>query len=265
MSDQPEIVQMGYPDFWPVMLQKYERFFTYVDGLGPIVDEVFSVGHREPLHKVCRHLAKMVANSLSAVVLLGVNGFGIDALKIGRTMFEAAVTVAYLYKHPDEYAAYRDFHFITAHKRYEYMKQYTPERLKELSPEAIADGLAGYARVVARFTSKGRVRGHWCRLSFSKMCADLGLTENYLTLYAFTSNIIHGDFSGMAAQADPEPGVLDVDIAPSEAFVDLALVTAHTSFVLAVSEYIALARPDKEELAKKLDSDCVSVWGKRTG
>src|SRR5689334_10988791 len=95
------LVQMGYPDFWPIMLQKYERFFTYVDGLGPTIDEIFSQGHAEPLHKVCRHLAKMVANSQSAVVLLGMNGFGIDALKIGRTMFEAAVTVAYLCKHPD--------------------------------------------------------------------------------------------------------------------------------------------------------------------
>jgi hypothetical protein len=257
------LIQMGYPDFWPVMLQKYESFFAYANDLGPTIDEIFDQGHSEPLHKVCRHLAKMVANSLSAVVLLAVNGFGIDALKIGRTMFETAVTVAYLRKNPAEYADYADFHFVTAHRRYEYMNKYTPERLQELSPEAVKDSLDGYARVVARFTKNGRVRGHWCSKSFAKMCADLGLEENYLTLYALTSNIIHGDFSGMAAQADPEPGVLDVDISPSENFVDLALVTAHTSFVIAATEYIALARPEKEELAKKLDNDCIAVWGKK--
>jgi len=143
------------------------------------------------------------------------------------------------------------------------MKEYSPEQLKELSPDAVSDSLNGYVRVVSRFIKNGRVRGHWCRKSFAKICADLGLEENYLTLYAFTSNIIHGDFSGMAAQADPEPGVLDVDIAPSEAFVDLALMTAHTLFVLAVTEYIALARPEIEELATKIDSDCASVWGKK--
>jgi hypothetical protein len=66
----------------------------------------------------------------------------------------------------------------------------------------------------------------------------------------------------MAAQADPEPGVLDVDIAPSEKFVDMALVTAHCAFVLAATEYIALARPEKQGLAKKLADDCVAVWGK---
>jgi len=56
----------------------------------------------------------MVANSFSAVVLLAVNGFGIDALKVGRTMFEAAVTVAYLRKNPTEYDDYRDFRFVRA-------------------------------------------------------------------------------------------------------------------------------------------------------
>jgi hypothetical protein len=91
-TEQAEpLIQMGYPDFWPVILQKYEKFLAYANDLGPTIDEIFSQGHAEPLHTVCRHLAKMVANSLSAVLLLAVNGFGIDALKIGRTMFEAAV------------------------------------------------------------------------------------------------------------------------------------------------------------------------------
>src|SRR5436309_6801185 len=106
VSATEPLIQIGYPDFWPVMLQKYEKFFLYVNDLGPTIDESFSRGHTEPLHKVCRHLAKMVSNSLCAVVLLGVNGFGIDALKIGRTMFEAAVSVAYLHKHPHEYDDY---------------------------------------------------------------------------------------------------------------------------------------------------------------
>jgi len=62
------------------------------------------------------------------------------------------------------------------------------------------------------------------------------------------------------SQADPEPGVLDVDIAPSEQFVDMALRTAHFAFVLAACEYIALARPEKQSIADKFESDFVTVW-----
>jgi hypothetical protein len=63
------------------------------------------------------------------------------------------------------------------------------------------------------------------------------------------------------AQTDPEPGVLDVDIAPSERFVEMALMTAHCAFVLGVSEYIAMARPEKQTIADMLNNDFVAAWG----
>ena len=65
---------------------------------------------------------------------------------------------------------------------------------------------------------------------------------------------------GVMSQADPQPGVLDVDLAPSEQFVDMALSTAHCMFVLAVGEYVALARPEKQSVAEKIESDFVTAW-----
>jgi hypothetical protein len=256
---QPQI-QMGYPDFWPVVLRKHERFLALTQTIGPLIDDLFSEAHTEPLHKVCRHLSKMVANSVGAVLLLGMNGYGHDGIKIARTMFEAAVTVAYLRKHPDEFDDYFDFHFIVAMQRHRYMENHAPEHLKKVTAKAIAESKKGYARVVSRFTANGRVRGRWSKKYFSQICADLGLEEHYLSFYALASNITHANISGVMAQADPEPGVLDVDIAPSEQFVDMALRTAHFAFVLSSSEYIALARPEKQAIAHKLDNDFVSAW-----
>jgi len=40
------LIRMGYPNFWPVMLQRYERFFEYADDLGPTIDQIFSQGAR---------------------------------------------------------------------------------------------------------------------------------------------------------------------------------------------------------------------------
>lgn len=261
MSTQPiNVRQVGYPDFWPIVLEKYKKFFLVTQGLGPTIDDLFSVAHTEPFHKVARHLAKMVTNSVGAVLLLGMNGYGIDAIKVARTMFESAVTLAYLRKHPDEFDEYLDFHFIVAMKRHRYMEKHAPQHLKLVTPEALDSINKGYARVVSRFTVNGRVRGRWSKRYFSQLCADVGLESHYLSFYALASNITHADISGVMAQADPEPEVLDVDLAPSEQFLKEAFITAHGMFVLAVGEYIALARPEKQSVGDKIRSDFDRAW-----
>jgi hypothetical protein len=260
MTTQPQI-QMGYPDFWPVIFRKREKFFTALQEIGPVVDDLFSDGHREPLHKVCRHLAKMVSNSMNAVLLVGMNGFGNDALKIVRSMFESAVNIAYLRQHPDEFDDYFDFHFIVAMRRHRYLETYAPRLLDRIKPETIAENKIGFERVRPRYENKkGKIRSRWSKKDFATICAELGLQEHYLTFYDLTSRIMHADVSGMMSQGSKEPGVLDVEIAPSEMFVELALRSAHCWFILAVSEYVALARPQKQEVIEGLESDFVAAW-----
>ena len=72
MSTQPiDVRQVGYPDFWPIVLEKYKKFFLVTQGLGPTIDDLFSVAHTEPFHKVARHLAKMVTNSVRSRTPVG--------------------------------------------------------------------------------------------------------------------------------------------------------------------------------------------------
>jgi hypothetical protein len=134
MPEQAQI-QVGYPDFWPVILNRHPKFFEITQDLGSTVDALFSKAHTKAMHRVCRQLAKMVANSLCSVLLLGMNGFGNDALKVARSMFEAAVTVAYLRKNPNEFDDYFDFHFIVAMRRHQYMEKYSPESLAKVTAE----------------------------------------------------------------------------------------------------------------------------------
>jgi hypothetical protein len=263
MAHLQDQVVIGYPDFVPVMLKEHAKFFEVMQTIPPMMDDVFSLAHSEPLHKVCRHLAKMVANSVNAVLLLGMNGIGNDALKVVRSMFEAAVTVTYLRQHPEEFDDYFDFHFIVAMKRHRYLEKYDPEALSRISPEVIASNVAGYERVKSRYTNKwGKVRGYWSKKDFSAICADVGYAQDYLAFYDLTSHVIHADISGVLAQGDREPGVLDVEIAPSDLNVDMALSSAHAYLVLAVSEYIKLARPNKQAIADRLDADFMAVWKK---
>jgi hypothetical protein len=87
--------------------------------------------------------------------------------------------------------------------------------------------------------------------------------ETYLSFYVLASNITHADISSVLAQADPEPGVLDVGVAPSEEHIEMAFVTGHLAFVLALAEYITMARREKQHIAKQLDDDFSAVCGTR--
>lgn len=143
---------------------------------------------------------------MNAVLLLGMNGLGNDSFKIVRSMFEAAVTIAYLRQHPEEFDDYLDFHFIVARKRLRYMEKYVPKSFSKLSPGVIASANTGYDRVKSRYMNKwGKVRGRWSKKGFPEICAELNLEELYLTFYDLASHIIHADISGVMAQGSREP------------------------------------------------------------
>ncbi len=69
----------GHPEFWDLAYSMSPRFFNSAKRLEPLINEIFSVGPAEPLHKVCRYIAKTVCNSLGALIVLAVNGYGNDA------------------------------------------------------------------------------------------------------------------------------------------------------------------------------------------
>ncbi|HEY1528910.1 MAG TPA: DUF5677 domain-containing protein [Candidatus Angelobacter sp.] len=251
----------GYPDFWPTAFSAHQKFFEAAEKTERPINEIYSVGQTEPLHKVLRHLTKMVCNSFSGLLILGVNGFGFDAMKLARGMFETALIAAYLKQHPEEFDDYMDFHWVTAMKRHRYVVKHTPDLLKTIRPEAIREIEENYARIAPRFKDRnGKVRGRWSKKSFAQIAEDLGVAENYETFYRFASSMHHGDISGLMMQVDPEEGVLDVNIAPSLEWVGEALISGHMAMLVAVSEYVDCCLPEKSGLAKQLEADFMAAW-----
>lgn len=251
----------GYQEFWPVAFAKFEAFFEAAQKAEPLINEIFSVGQAEPLHKVLRHLSKIVSNSFSALLILGINGFGNDAMKLARGMFETALTVAYLKQHPEEFDYYMDYHWIIAMKRHRYVLKHAPDLLKQIQPEVIEEIVDNYQLVAPKFTnSRGKVRGRWSKKSFAQIAEDLGMADHYETFYHFASGMHHGDVSGMMMQMDSEEGVLDVNIAPSLEWVGEALISGHAALVCAISGYVDCCLPAKRLLAAELEADCMKAW-----
>jgi hypothetical protein len=106
-------------------------------------------------------MAGMVSNSFGALITLTLNGYGHDALRISRGMFEISVNAAYLQRHPEEVDDFLDYHWVNQRKRLDYMKQHDPEALRRLPAESISAVNTEYARVLARFADKvGKPRNH---------------------------------------------------------------------------------------------------------
>lgn len=270
MSDVKEcpqrVVGVGYPDFWQHVHDQFPTFFgTASLELVDIGNTAFRGSLSAPLHKLVRHLARMVFNSIGSVSVLALNGSGVDAMKIARGMFETSVTLGYLRVHPEQVDDYLDYHCVIQKQRLDFMKEHEPDRLKQLPAELVQRIEADFARVAPRFRNrKGKLRTSWSKASIREMARDVGKEKLYLTFYRFASSIHHGDVGGAFAQAASltEDDVLDIEIVPSDAWLRESLIIAHGAVVSALGDYNEITKAGIDEVVDQAQKSFLGTWGK---
>ena len=268
MADrEPLRVDIGFPEFRAKFFQKYR---LAIDSMGELV----ALGNKctqkpvsEPLHKVIGWIACIVSNSVGAVATLVFNGYGNDAMKIARSMFEASVTASYLKRHPDQITDYLDYHWIIQKRRLDYMRKFAPELLKRVSPESIVEADKRYSDVVDRFnTKRGQVRGRWSRASLREMAKEIGREPLYLTFYSWASSMQHLDFAGLSSQTETslegKDAAIFCDVAPSENWIETALLTAHGSALLVIDNYNEVAKLGMEQEIQSANEAFTKAWQK---
>ena len=261
VSGFPRVVA-GFPDFWQPAHDRFPNFYEAAGDLIPLVNGVIRRPLKGRLQTVLGFMTGIVSNSFGALITLSMNGYGHDALRISRGMFEISVNAAYLQRHPDEVDDFLDYHWVDQKKRLEYMEQHYPEGLRRLPANAIAEANAEYARVVPRFAGKsGRPRGSWSKKSVRDRAEEVGLGEFYPTFYAHASGVHHCDFAGLAAQAVKDR--LQVEIAPSFAGIKDALMMGHQCVLVVVDSINKVADLGLDDRLSAACAAYVEVW--RTG
>ena len=96
MNNPEGEVIAGFPEFWQEAHDVQPDLFQALHDLKPLATKLFAQPEQGLLHRVLCHLAVAVSNSFGAVVTLCLNGYGADAVRIGRSMFEGAITARYL-------------------------------------------------------------------------------------------------------------------------------------------------------------------------
>ncbi len=257
---------VGFPDFWQHAYDNYAKSFEAAAELTSIGNEAFNAPLAEPLHKVARHIAKTVWNSFGALMVLVLNGYGPDAMKIARGMFEASVTLGYLRLHPLDVDNYIDFHAVIQKRLFDQMKQ-SPDQLKRYSQDVVREIEAAFARVAPKFRTKsGGLRSNWANRSFREMAKEVGKEELYEKFYRFASSMHHSDMSGMVAQTltTEAEDVLDVDIAPSDKWLRESLIIGHGSVVGVLNDYNEITKAGLDEVVERATKAFVDAWGKES-
>ena len=251
-------VMAGFPEMWTPVYRKYQNFFECAAKLAPIVSDMIKTPVEGQLLMIVGRLMAAAANSYGALLTLVLNGYGQDAMKIARSLYETELNVLWLKNHPEDLTDFVDYNIIQQKQLYDEMSE---EQQKAFTKEHYDEMMAEYNRILPRFASgrdKNRARNEWCRVSIydrakeaeqkwrEQMEAD-GIVDNgvslYKTFYRHASSMHHMDIGGVIASLDEDMNAI---MAPSWEHLDDALVAAR-SVLSCVSYYDEMAGLGMEE------------------
>ena len=179
-GDNPR-VDIGFAEFRLESYAKYKLAFESIRELVTLSSKMTTTKTvSKPFHKVIGWLAGMTSNSLGAVTGLVLNGYGSDAMKISRSMFEGYVTVRWLKLHLEAIDDFLAFDWVRRKKLLDLMEKYIPEDRKQISLERIRETEKQCASVSSRFKNKNT----WRPKKFREMAEEVGAGDLYYTFYS---------------------------------------------------------------------------------
>lgn len=207
-----EQIVVGFPEMWQPVVKEYRLFFDCATQLAHIVTEITARPVGGPLLNVVSRMAAAASNTSGAIVLLVLNGYGHDAMKLARSVFEIDVNLAWFRLHPEQIEDYTEYHHIQQKRYYDL---FTHEQKARFPQERYDEMMAAYTGALPRFTSKrnpDHPRSEWCAISLYKRAKEVDRLSLYRIFYGPASSIDHLDFSGLAAYSDDDQLA---DMAPS--------------------------------------------------
>ncbi len=206
---------VGFPEFWTQAHCRFGPFLDSVSELAVVWNDMMKVPVGGQLLFIAGRLVGAVMNSCGALTTLALNGFGLDAMKIARGMYEIEVNLFWLKDHPDELADFVDYRFIQRKQIYDQMSE---EQRQQVPIDEYNQMIADYQRVLPRFPRKD-----WCRVSIYTRAQELEQDWNrkwkaqgttgatfslYETFYRYSCSLHHMDIMGILSSIDPNGQVI---------------------------------------------------------
>lgn len=247
--------EFGETEACRAFLDRNPTFIARFDRLATLGNKCFSQRPQpnNRLEDICFGLGHTCREDFLEILFLSINGYGNAALKILRGLFERAVTLAFIIKHPEKADTFMNFTAIQEHRGLEATLKIVSEADFDKhmgSPQTVAEIRGRYK--VARPNSQvtlcktcktTRTANSWDEKDLASMVHELGdpYKQLYLVGYALPNFSIHATLAS-AARYD------NLDDAP-----DFIVLNAIWIFILAVSSQNTLFKLN-------LDSEIDVCW-----
>jgi hypothetical protein len=253
VPDECARILPGFPEMWQPVFEKYRPFFEAAWKASPLVNQMTSQGFSDQLSHVVACMVFAAANTLGAIITLVMNGYGHDAMKLARSIYETELNIIWLKNHPEEVEDFVDYNVIQQKQLYDSLGD---EQRSAFPKEQYEEMMAAYCAILPRFASgrdKTRPRNEWCRVSIydrareaeqywqqqmEKQGQEARAMSLYSAFYRPASSLHHGDIGGLIAQVDSD---LNAETAPSWSWLDDALVNSIGSFVRCLAYFDEIA------------------------
>src|ERR1700692_1176049 len=100
LMDQDQVMAAGFREMWQPVYNKYKPFFDCAFKLQTIVSEMITTPIEGQLAQIIGQMAAAASNTYGAILTLVLNGYGNDAMKLARSLFEIELNILRLKAHP---------------------------------------------------------------------------------------------------------------------------------------------------------------------
>ena len=235
-----------HPNFYPAFQRLAELSNA---GLGPR-----SLSSK--LEDVCHRLGNTCRNDFLSILFLAINGYGVAATALLRSLYERSVTLAYVIKHPEkvdrflQYAAVSEYRLLQ-----ETRKLFSDEQINDaLQPNSIEEARENFEKFKTPFLRKdGKgTRPTW-DVDLASQVRDLGspFVEYYLPAYLTPNSHIHATLTSI---------MLPEERLSSDKQADLTLMMAHVLLLKVIELHGDVFGLAHGSAIEKCNQDFHNLW-----
>jgi hypothetical protein len=243
MEIQPEQLICGFPDQWMEFQHRNANFLERLGNLKTALDVTFirTFSSSGPEERTIFTTGRLCSEEFFEIATLAANGYGYGALRLLRSLYERAVTMAYLGENPSEVDAFLNYHAVAQYKLMRTLQDsfgpdiLTPQMVEQTEQE-YAKYKDDYLVTLCSKCGTQRVHHTWNKLDVVSMAKKtlfaplvvMGYYEPMMhahsTVHAILSRLEETGGGGIGFNPDAQPKKADA-----------ALMTAH-NLILGVME-----------------------------
>jgi hypothetical protein len=256
MDSETPSVTVGCPEMWTPVYTKYKLLFDTAAKSIAFFNKVRLPGpSKGELSQVVARMLSAVSNTMGAILILAFNGYGSEALKLSRGIYETELNILWLKNNPGDVDDFVEFQAIRRKQAYDEMDEEQKARVPKHLVEKIS---AEYLTALPRFIKDGKdkPRKEWCRRSLHDRAREVGLMDLHRTYYREASSVHHGDVIGLLVQMDSE-GYMDA--APSWSNLDSSLVSGLGSYLRCLNYFDEIEELGFKDYLEQVNAEYVTA------